>query len=141
MRHTHISGIVDMELTDESSAGFNLNNTGRAARSVQSRLRCVFENRERFYISGEDSGQCSEIGRHTIDDNQRFVTARQGVVSADTDRGEHRFRVRVRTHCDTGCLTVQDIERVGQVTQTRGLHTQGVRLRPQLLSTKKQRQG
>ena len=141
MRHTHISCIMNMELTDQPSAGLDLNNTGSSARSVLRRLRCVFEDRERFNISGKDSSQGSEIRRHTVNDNQRFVATRQGVVSADTDRREHCLGVAVRAHRNTGCLTVQNIERVGQVTQTRGLHAQGVGLRPQLLGKKEQRQG
>ena len=128
VRKAHISGIGDMKLTSRPPACAHLNDPGSPSGTVLGSLSGIFEDSETLYITGKNRSKRPQVGGHAVNDDQRFVTSRQGVVSANAYRRKHGFGVHVRAHRDPGGLTTEDIQRIGQVSPPGSLHPKRVRI-------------
>ena len=108
---TDIALIRDLETTPSAFLRFHLYDTRSTARTIHGCLCRILQNPETFDVGRIDCREGKHIGRDSVNQHQRVVSANDGGRTAHAYAIEHGHTVEtIGGHVDTSRLTAQHVK-------------------------------
>ena len=105
--------IVDTRLAFFTPLGLDINNTGSTTAAILCRFRSILQDGKTLDVGGIDRLEQRQVAHHTVDDNQRVVTACERRSTTKPHRAEGVAAVSL--HLQTGHTSTDGIHGVGHL--------------------------